>query len=97
MVSVARIDAAALQEVEAFCESRVPVRLRGQVRLELRVRGDAITIVERRPPWRPDFGPEWTSSDIARLRFDPSTATWSLDWKDSSGRWHAYEIGRAHV
>ena len=48
-------------------------------------------IVERRPPWRPDLGSEWTGSDIARLRLNPPTGTWALEWKDSSDRWHAYD------
>jgi len=81
----------ATEQIDAFCQSRIPVELHDKVRLEHTVRGDAITIVERRPPWRAGLGPEWTSSDIARLRFDPESQLWSLDWKDSSDRWHPYE------
>lgn len=54
------------------------------------MRGHAITIVERRPPWQPELGPEWTSVDIARLRYDADAALWSLQWKGSDNRWHPY-------
>lgn len=77
-------------KVGAFCERRVPEHIRDQVRLELTVRGNAITIVERRPPWRAEFGPEWSSMKIARLRFDAGTRTWTLWWADRNGRWDRY-------
>jgi hypothetical protein len=39
------------------------------VRLESEVRGDAIAIVEPRPAWREDLGPERTRPAIAQLRY----------------------------
>lgn len=83
--------AAALADVLEFCEIRIPENLRDQLRLEAHRRGNAITLVERRAPWNPDFGPDWTSTDVARLRFDPSTSMWALDWKRADGRWYAYD------
>jgi hypothetical protein len=73
-----------------FCDRRVPAHLRDQMRLEFAVRGDAITIVERRPPWRADFGPEWSSMKIAQLRFDAGARVWTLWWPDRNGRWNLY-------
>lgn len=81
---------AALKQVEAFCETRVPPHARDQVRLEASVRGNAITIVERRPPWRPDFGPDWSSQRIAQLRYDPDSGAWSLFARDRNDRRLAY-------
>lgn len=74
----------------AFCQRRVPSHVRDEVRLEHVVRGNAITIVERRPPWRPEYGPEWTTMRIAQLRFDGATSTWTLWWADRNGRWDRY-------
>lgn len=82
---------AALRAVELFCESRVPDEIRDQVRLECSRRGNAITIVERRPPWKEEYGPEWSSLKVARLRFDPDAEAWTLRWRDSGDRWHDYE------
>jgi hypothetical protein len=42
--------------------------MRSQVRIEHGARGKAITIVERRPPWREDVGQEWSSTTVAQLR-----------------------------
>jgi hypothetical protein len=75
---VADTVAAALLEVEALCETRIPVDLRDRVRLEASRRGNAITIAGRRPPWDPDFGPEWTTAHVAQLRLDPSSQLWTF-------------------
>jgi DUF3024 family protein len=77
-----------LARVRRYCERRVPPHGRGQVRLETVVRGSAILIIERRAPWRDDFGPEWSQSRIAQLRYDHGT--WTLHWADRSGRWLKY-------
>jgi hypothetical protein len=52
------IDVAAIR---AYCDGRVPSKFLGQYRVEAAVDGNAVTIVERRPPWREDFGSEWTA------------------------------------
>jgi hypothetical protein len=80
----------ALEKVEAYCERKVPMRARHQVRAEAIVRGDAITIFERRAPWRPDDNREWTRRKIARFLYDPPGGCWSLWWADRNGRWLAY-------
>jgi hypothetical protein len=56
---------AALPQVERFCEKRIPEKLRAQMRLAHGVRGNAITIVERRPPWSELVGSKWTATKIA--------------------------------
>jgi hypothetical protein len=77
-----------IARVRRYCERRLPPHARDQVRLETVVRGSAITIIERRAPWRDDFGPEWSRSKIAQLRYDHGT--WTLHRADRSGRWHQY-------
>jgi len=83
--------AAAVSQIERFCDERVPEELRSEVRLEHRVRGNTITIVERRPPWSELTGPDWTSSRVAQLRYDEDSRTWSLYWIDGSDRWWLYD------
>jgi hypothetical protein len=77
-------------EVTRFCAERTPADLRDQLRLEYWARGSSITIVERRAPWNPSFGTDWTTSPIAQLRRDARGA-WSLHWRGSDERWHPYE------
>jgi DUF3024 family protein len=79
--------AAAARQVESFCETRVPERARHQVRLEFVVRGDTITLVERRAPWRPEYGPDWSSQKIAQPRYDNGSAQWALFWRNRTERW----------
>ena len=82
---------AAIAHVASFCQQRCPEELRDEVRLDYEVRGHAITLVECRAPWRPDYGPDWTRTQIARLRYDAQSALWSLYWRDSRERWLAYD------
>lgn len=71
------LPADAVTQVEHYCE------------IEHIVRGNAITIVERRPPWREDFGAEWSSTKVAQLRYEG--ASWTLYCPDSGGRWWRYD------
>jgi hypothetical protein len=47
-----------IARVRRYCQRRVPPHARDQVRLETVVRGAAITIIERRAPWREDSDPD---------------------------------------
>ncbi len=84
---------AAEQRVHAYCERRIPAHIRHEVRLEAVTEGNTITIVERRPPWRPrDESEDWTSQGIARFRYEPRLGAWRLFWPDRHGRWHRYDF-----
>jgi hypothetical protein len=61
-----------LRQIVRYCEQRVPEHARDQVQVSSRIRGRSVTIVERRSPWRADFGPEWSSRPVAQLRWTPS-------------------------
>ena len=50
-----------------------------------------MTIVERRAPWRPDSGSEWSIVSVARLRYTATKREWTLQSSDSNGRWSRYE------
>ncbi len=62
-----------------------------ELRVEVDFDGRAITIFECRPPWREDFGPEWTRQEIARLRHTASTGMWTLYWPDRHSKFHRYD------
>jgi hypothetical protein len=78
-------------KVRRYCRQRVPADALDQVRLEVEVTATAVTIVERRAPWRPEAGPEWTTFPIARIRYSPPTRRWTLYWRDRNLRFHRYE------
>jgi hypothetical protein len=78
--------------VRRWCGQRVPVHVRDQVRVECDVGLRHLTIVECRPPWGPEAGPEWTRLPIARLRYTKAIRRWSLYWRDRHARFHAYDL-----
>lgn len=77
--------------VRRWCERRVPERALHQVRVECEPAPRHLTIVERRAPWSPEAGPEWTSLPIARLRYTQATGEWTLYWRDRNLRFHRYD------
>jgi hypothetical protein len=78
--------------VRRWCEQRVPAHVRDQVRVECDVGLRHLTIVECRPPWRPEADPEWTRLPVARLRYTKAIRRWSLYWRDRHARFHAYDL-----
>lgn len=79
-----------LRRIERMCDQRVPDHGRDKVRIELEVNGSTVAIYESRAPWDPRYGPAWTRTPIASLRYSPSHRWWSLFWADHNGRWHRY-------
>jgi len=82
----------AAERVAVFCEKQSPLESRDSYRTEHSVRGASITIVERRPPWNPAWGSEWTSTKVAQLRYDERARVWTLHSAGSDDRWHLYDF-----
>ena len=61
------------------------------MRLELVESRGAVTVVERRPRWREDYGPEWTSLGIVRFRYTVKSGLWTL-WRDRNELWQRYDL-----
>lgn len=60
----------------------MPSQARDQIRYEIDVTDRTITVLECRPPWRKDFGTEWTRFPICRFRYTRARKEWSLYWRD---------------
>lgn len=80
----------ALAQVERFCSNHSPAHVLDELRIDHVVRGNTITIRECRAPWKPEYGPDWTTRPCAQLRYSPGTGTWTLYWPDRNQRWHLY-------
>ena len=76
--------------LKAFCEERVPLHARSQVRLEVESRGNSFMLVERRVPWDDPDG-EWTSSPAAKFTFDQQRRVWKLLWRDRNDKFHHFD------
>ncbi len=70
----------------------LPKRARGLIRYQLDVTDRTVTIMECRPPWRPEYGPEWTRFPIARLLYTKTRGEWSLYWRDQNLKFHEYDM-----
>lgn len=81
-----------LARVQRWAEARIPAHVRDQIRIELDTTDRTITILECRPPWRPEYGPEWTRFPIARLRYTKTRNEWSLYWRDRNLKFHEYDL-----
>ncbi len=82
----------ALKLVERYAAGKVPVRVQDQIRIEVECEGNAITVLECRPPWREASGPEWSRRGIARFHYSPSKREWTLYWMRADAKFHRYEL-----
>lgn len=76
--------------MSAYCEWRVPLHIRSQLRLHHEFRGDTITLFEDRPRW--NAPEEWTHHPFAQFRFNKKEGKWTLFCADRNSRWHRYDI-----
>jgi len=77
------------RRLDQYCQARIPERVRHQLRLTYRIRGNHVTLVEERPSI---FDPEkWTQVVVAQFRFRLGDSNWLLYWADRNSRWHAYD------
>ena len=81
-----------LHKIRKYAAAKVPVQFQDKIRMEVDVRGKAVTIVECRPPWHESLGPEWTRHGVARMKYDDVTNKWTLYWADRNGRWHGFDL-----
>jgi hypothetical protein len=65
--------------LSVWCAAAVPEWERAQRQIGYTIQGDAITILDRRPPAYPELGAAWTATPLAQLRVDdPEPGRWSL-------------------
>ena len=73
-----------------YCEQKIPLHVRHQLRLNYRFRGNQVTLFEERPVF--DQPEKWGESVIAQFRFSPQDKKWSLYCADRNSRWHLYTL-----
>lgn len=77
-------------KLSEYCERRIPIEVRDQVKLTYRIEGYKVNLVEIRPYHRnPAIQ---TETPIAQLRLDRNTQKWSLFSIDHNDRWRLYDL-----
>jgi len=75
-------------KLQEYCDSKIPKNVRDKIRLNYRIRGNTISLVELRPILN---NPEkWSDMVIAQFRYDPQSALWTLYCADRNSKWHLY-------
>ena len=82
----------ALDQIWRWADRKAPEHVRDEIRLEVDITDRTVTILECRPPWQPQYGPDWTRFAVARLRYTNSRSRWSLYWRDRNLRFHEYDL-----
>ena len=73
-----------------YCEHKIPIHARDQVKLIYKIIGNKVSLIETRPyHMNPSV---WTETPIAQFRFDHETKKWVLYWMDRNSRWHLYDL-----
>jgi len=77
--------------IRRFCRDLIPPEAKEELRIEMTVRADAVTIWERRPPTSPNPASDWTSTRVAQLRYDRRAKGWTIYWPRGKTVWHLYD------
>jgi hypothetical protein len=85
------IDVARVRRWVEARNERIPAHARDKVRYELDVAPRHLTLLECRPPWRSDFGPEWTRSPIVRFHYAKAAGSWAVYWRDRNAKFHRFD------
>lgn len=75
--------------LEKFCGERIPMKLQDQIKLEFNIRGNYVTLFEKRRYFKDPN--QWTKGKIAQFRYDPDDNKWALYWWRHTGKWYKYE------
>lgn len=92
MSTLPELDLARIRRFVDQRNERISPHARDQIRIELDLDAGSATILECRPPWRPEYGREWTRFPIARLRYTKTRKEWALYWRDRNLKFHLYDL-----
>ena len=59
-----------------YCEQRIPLHARDQIKLFYNITGNKVILMESRPVW--DDPTKWTEMPIAQFEYSATTKIWSL-------------------
>ena len=72
--------------MEGYIKDWIPKHLQNQIKINYKIRGNNVTLIEERPAFRSQ---EWVQREIAQFRKDQEK--WKVYWMDSKKRWHYIE------
>ncbi len=73
-----------------YCKEKVPPHARDKVQIIYEYYGDAVTLIETRPPWDGSDRP-WTKLKVAKFKFDRLNKAWVLFCFDRNSKAHKFK------
>jgi hypothetical protein len=77
------------KRLSEYCNARIPVHVRHELRLGFRIEGHAVVLFEERPAYRPPH--DWQELPVAKFRYVRTRNTWQLYCQHRDLRWHTYD------
>jgi len=77
------------KRLSAYCEERMPVHVRNELRLGFRITGHDVVLFEERPAFRPPH--DWQQLPVAKFTYVRNRDVWRLFCQHRDLRWHRYE------
>jgi hypothetical protein len=77
-------------KLSKYCAAKIPARVKDEIKLLHKARGNSVTILESRPLFSdPNV---WIDTVVAQFRFKPEDKTWTLYCADRNSKWHRYDL-----
>ena len=77
------------KRLSAYCEAKIPARIRNELRLGFRISGHDVVLFEERPAFRPPHA--WQELPVAKFTYVRTRRIWRLFCMHRDLRWHAYQ------
>lgn len=69
--------------MEKYIQNAVPEHVRNQIKINYKIRGNNVTLIEERQAFKSD---QWVQLPVAQFRLHETK--WKVFWRDSKERWH---------
>ena len=78
------------RRLTAYCDEKVPLRIRDRLVLQFRFENQSVVLLERRPYFR--VPNQWIEHPVAKFRYFKARKTWALYCRDRNAKWHKYGL-----
>jgi len=76
-------------KLTAYCEAKVPLTVRHQVKLAFKFKGNTVELYEQRVAYNDTS--IWIDCPVAKFRFSPTSQDWTLYYRDRNQHWHLFD------
>lgn len=78
------------EKLQRYCDKKVPVHFRNEIRMSFFIRDNFVTLFEERSSFLDPLS--WSKTAVAQFRYDPKHQEWTLYCLDRNERWREYDM-----